>query len=712
MPIPVDVDVRFLSPLGDQLLFRHMDAEEELGRPFKYDLTLLSERGDLSLGDLLGQVVTVELDLPGDTPTPNAGMRYFNGYVTRFSRQGAYRQFHVYLATVRPWLWLLTRASNCRIFQNKTVPEIIKEVFRSHGLTDFKESLTGDYVAHDYVVQYRETDFNFVSRLMEHEGIYYFFTHEAAKHTLVLADSVSAHNTVPGYEEIPYIRPGSLQQSLPDHLDDWGISQQIEPGTVFLNDFNFETPQLGLLTQYSAPNPHEKSDYEVYDYPGDYGKSKDGEGYARLRMEELNARYERVSGGGNARGISVGALFEPTSLPLDADNREYLLAAARIAIEGPDYETQEGAREDEVFRCVFVAIDSKRPFRTARTTPRPTVAGPQTATVVGQSGEEIWTDKYGRVRVQFHWDREGANDENSSCWVRVAQVWAGSQWGAMHIPRIGQEVIVDFLEGDPDKPIVTGRVYNDANMPPYALPDNKTQSGIKSRSSKGGQPQNFNEIRFEDLKGKEELHIQAEKDMSTLVKANESLSVGGDRSVSVTGNQSVTISGKGQSPIHSSTKVTGKYDLDVSDTIHIKAPTSITLECPGSTLVMEPGKITITAGGGAKLVLDANALTQASGGGKTLHDANVLHQSNAGAKVVLDANVLAQSVPGSKVSLDSNATMQGTASAKVQGASDATLTAGAGTVQTSGAGVAASGPKVDISGSGMVNIAGGIVKIN
>jgi type VI secretion system secreted protein VgrG len=284
MPIPVDVEVRFVSSLGDQLLFDHMDAEEELGRPFKYDITLLSERGDLVLSDLLGQLVTVELDLPDTTLTPNDSIRYFNGYVTRFSRQGAHRQFHVYSATVRPWLWLLTQASNCRIFQDMTVPEIIKQVFRSHGLTDFEESLTEDYAPREFVVQYRESAFIFVSRLMENEGIYYFFKHEATKHTLVLADSYSAHDTVNGYEEVPYIRPGNVQQALPDHLDSWEISQQIGPGTVILNDFNFETPKSNLLTKRSAPNAHEKADFDAYDYPGDYLKS---EAYAR-RLRELS----------------------------------------------------------------------------------------------------------------------------------------------------------------------------------------------------------------------------------------------------------------------------------------------------------------------------------------------------------------------------------------------------------------------------------------
>jgi type VI secretion system secreted protein VgrG len=543
MPIPIDAQVRFLSPLGDQLLFHRMEGEEELGRPFRYELTLLSEVGDLVLSDLLGQVVTVELDLLQTTPTPNDGVRFFNGYVTRFSRHGVDRSYHVYSATVRPWLWLLSQPSNCRIFQNKTVPEIIKEVFRAHGLTDFQESLTGDYSPREFVVQYRETDFNFVSRLMESHGIYYFFTHQVDKHTLVLADSYGAHQTVNGYEQVPYLRPGTVQQSLPDHIDDWQTAQQIQPGTVVLNDFNFETPKANLLTRRSAPNSHQKADFERYDYPGEYATSDDGEVLARLRLEELNAQYERARGEGNPRGLATGSLFELTGYPIDSENREYLVAGTTFTIEGPDYESQAGSGGTETFRCTLGAIDSHCPFRGEPGALRPTVAGPQTAIVVGKDSEEIWTDEYGRVKVQFHWDRDGEDDENSSCWVRVAQIWAGSGFGGINVPRIGDEVIVDFLEGDPDRPIITGRVYNADNMPPYTLPGNKTQTGIKSRSTKGGNPQNFNELRFEDLKDNEQVYLQAEKDLKIFVKHDERHDVGHDRVKDITNDETSTIHG-------------------------------------------------------------------------------------------------------------------------------------------------------------------------
>jgi type VI secretion system secreted protein VgrG len=573
MEIPFDVPslenahVRFVSPLGTRLLFHHMAGEEYLGRLFKYELTLLSKDGNLVLSDLLGHPVTVELDLPVATLAPNAGVRFFSGYVTSFSRQGVSGNYHVYSATVRPWLWLLSQSSNCRIFpEGRTIPEIIKSVFEAYEFANVKDSLIADYPPREFVVQYTETDFNFVSRLMEEHGIYYFFTHEAGKHTLVLADHQGAHTEVAGYESVPFLRPGSMQQALPDHIDDWETGKQIQPGTVVLKDFNFKNPKADLLVRRSAPNPHEMAKFEHYDYPGNYQDRNVGEKIrAPLRLEELDLRYEESRGAGNARGLTNGCVFTLKDHPLGSENREYLITGTAFSIEGPRYESQGDSGSIDAFYCNLSARDSHRPFRSEATTLRPTIAGPQTATVVGDSGEDITTDEYGRVKVKFHWDRRGetpengdgsagtqpkpkdkdknGNDPNSSCWVRVAQMWAGANFGAINIPRIGDEVIVDFLEGDPDRPIITGRVYNADNMPPYALPDHKTQTGIKSRSSKGGNPQNFNELRFEDLKGDEEVYLQAEKDLNILVKNDETRDVGHDRVKNVKNDETSTITG-------------------------------------------------------------------------------------------------------------------------------------------------------------------------
>jgi type VI secretion system secreted protein VgrG len=513
-----------------------------LGRPFEYQVDLLSKTANLDLADVLGKPMTVIL------PIGMAGRRHFNGVIARFWQLGWQGEETRYRATLRPWLWLLTRTSNCRIFQHdKTVPDIVKETFRYHQITDFDDSrLTADrYRKWDYLVQYRETDFNFVSRIMEQEGIYYYFRHEADKHILVLADSYSAHDAAAGYETVPHQSEGraTAGSDRQEGIDGWAFWRQVQPGSFVADDFDFENPRGDRLSSASFPQGKTNANFEIYDYPGEFKDRTQGEAQARVRLEELQLDYEQFEGGGTARGLAAGGLFTLTGHPRDDLDREYLIISASYALTGNLHISGAGPDGEPDYRCNLVTIDAQRPFRTPATTPKPAVQGPQTAIVVGKAGEEIWTDAYGRVKVQFHWDRFGAADEDSSCWVRVAQVWAGANWGAMHIPRIGQEVLVDFLEGDPDRPIITGRVYNKDNMPPYALPDNKTQSGIKSRSSSGGAPNNYNEIRFEDSKGAEELHIQAEKDQSTHVKHNQSISVDADRGVTVGGNETITVSG-------------------------------------------------------------------------------------------------------------------------------------------------------------------------
>lgn len=527
--------VQVTSPLGEgALLFRRMTAVEELGRLFEFDLELLSRDPQIPFEDVLGQPLTVALELQ------DGSRRYFNGFVSLFSQAGTVGHFALYRATLRPWLWFLTRTADCRIFQGKTVPDILKEVFREHGFTDFSEALQGAYRTWDYCVQYRETDFNFVSRLMEQEGIHYYFTHQEGKHTLVLADSPSSHDLIPGYEEIPYYPP-SDNVIREDHLSDWGLSQEIQPGAYALDDFDFQKPRASLAAKASVSRRHASASYEVYDYPGEYVETADGEAYARVRIEELHARYEQALGRGNARGIAAGGLFRLSGFPREDQNREYLVVSATHEVEEGDFESR-GSGAGAGYACQFGAVGSQQPFRPARVTPKPTVQGPQTAVVVGKEGEEIWTDRYGRVKVRFHWDRDDEKKgEDSTCWIRVAQVWAGKGWGAIHTPRIGQEVIVEFLEGDPDRPIITGRVYNADNMPPYDLPANQTQSGIKSRSTKQGTGEHFNEIRFEDKKGDEHLTIHAEKNQSIEVENDESHWVGHDRTKNVDHDETVTI---------------------------------------------------------------------------------------------------------------------------------------------------------------------------
>lgn len=514
--------VEVKTPLADdELLFSSMTATEAMGRSFEIQLELLSERESIDLDEVLGRPFTVRLE------AGEGEERYFNGYARTFRQVGTLGVYFRYHATIVPWSWFLTRSADCKIFQNQTVPDIIKQVFRDHGFSDFEESLNGTYRIWEYCVQYRETAFNFVQRLLEQEGMYYYFKHEDGKHTLVLADGTPSHSTVAGYEEIPYFAPG--RDVVPsEHISEWSISRDVQPGTYALNDFDFTRPRASLQACSAAPKSHDKAEFEIYDYPGEYQVSGDGETYARTRLEEHHAQHQVHFGAGDARGLTVGSLFTLAQHPREDQNGEYLVLSVTHHVQAPRYESG-AADASPTYTNQFTCIPSDVPYRLPRVTPKPVIQGPQTAIVVGPSGEEIHTDEYGRVKAQFHWDRYGASDDTSSCWMRVAQVWAGNGWGAIHIPRIGQEVIVEFLEGDPDRPIVTGRVYNGANPVPYELPANKTQSGIKSRSTTGGGPANFNEIRFEDKKGEEELYFHAEKNQTIEVENDRREHVGNDR---------------------------------------------------------------------------------------------------------------------------------------------------------------------------------------
>ena len=524
--------MEIVTPLeATALLFHGLHAREELSRVSEYQLDLLSKRTDINLDEILGQNVTVKLLLADEST------RYFNGIVTRFSQGGTLGGYQRYAAVVRPWLWLLSRTADCRIFQEMTVPDILKKVFDDHATADVKFDLTGTYRKWVYCVQYRETDLNFVTRLMEHEGIYYYFTHTDGHHTMVITDSYSGHAPC-ATEEIDFISPDRLVRPDSEHISSWDLVREIQPGMFVHTDYDLEKPGVSLRTQKALPRNYTPSTAEVFDYPGHYVVKGDGEQYAAVRIDEYGSQFEVAHAATNLRPLTVGSLFTLRGCPREDQNREHLVLAATWDLSFDDYEALP-ERGGASYRCSFTAMSSQQQFRPRRTTPKPFVQGPQTAVVVGPSGDEIYTDKYGRVKVQFHWDRLGKKDENSSCWIRVSHPWAGKNWGAVATPRIGQEVIVDFLEGDPDQPIITGRVYNAEQMPPYELPANKTQTGMKSRSSLGGSGANFNEIRFEDKKGSEQLFIHAEKNQDIEVENDETHSVGHDRTKTI-GNDETT----------------------------------------------------------------------------------------------------------------------------------------------------------------------------
>ena len=654
------------TPLGDdELVIRRMTGRERMSQLFEYDLELYSEDLEIDYEALLGGNATVRVELEsGET-------RYFNGYISRFSLVGQEGRHCTYQAILKPWLWFLTKTADCRIFQEMKVPDIVKQVFRDHGMTDFKDQLSGSYRTWEYCVQYRESDCNFVSRLMEQEGIYYYFTHENGKHELVLADGITSHETTAGYENVPYLPPENSGRRKQDHISSWNISKEVQSGAYALNDFDFKAPKKGLNSTANDQKSHDGAVFEFYDFPGEYSEHEHGDQYARVRIDELHAQYEIVSGSGDVRGLRTGALFNLTEYLREDQNREYLLLSV-------EYEISSGAlvggdsEGEETFNCDFFAIDSQQQYRSPRVTPKPNVQGLQTAIVVGATGEEIYTDEYGRIKVHFHWDRHGKADDSASCWIRVAQMWAGKKWGSMYIPRVGQEVIVDFIEGDPDRPVVTGRLYNGDCMPPYDLPANKTRSTTKTNSSKGGQ--GFNELRFEDKKGEEQIFIHGEKNKDTRIKKDDFEWIGnekhlivendeyeqikGDKHLTVDGDQNEKIKGTVSRDIKMDLqeKVGMKIGMDAGMEVHVKAGmkvvveagAQISLKVGGNFIDINPAGIFIKGN-----VVMINSGGSAGSGSGCSPDAAVLPQEAEKEKSGEAAKASASTIEKSPVSLGS-----------------------------------------------------------
>jgi type VI secretion system secreted protein VgrG len=601
------------TPLGEGvLLLRKMSGHEELGRLPEFQLEFVSKRGDIRPEEILGKNITWLVRKADDKP------RYFNGFVTAFAEAGEgpvagfdeqLKHGFYYRAYVSPWLWFLTRASNCRIFQKLDVLEIAEKVFESYPFHDVKKvQLRKDYAKREFNVQYRETDFNFICRLFEQEGLYFAHEYDNGRNTLVLMDSRSAHTNLPAVT-VPFDEDGTQE----DCITHWWVNREIQAGKYSLGDFNFHTPR-DPMTGEGLPETakeHDLARFEHFDYPGEFEPGH-GNAFARMRLEELHVKYEQYSGSGNARDVAPGQLLTMQDHTRAQYNTRYMVTAVSYAASIGEY-ASGGAGND--FQCQIAAISSKTSFRPARLTPKPIVQGPQTAIVVGEKGEEIYTDKegLGRIKVQFHWDRYSKADENSSCWVRVAQPIAGSGWGFFKLPRIGHEVVVEFLEGDPDDPIVIGSVYNDEAKPGYALPTQKTRGGFKSHSSKGGSSSNFNELTFEDKKGEEDIFIHAEKDKTTRAKHDQVKWIGNEDHLIVKkdafeqreGDHHITLKGDRNDKLEDGSlsleiakgdymgKVKNKVAYDAGTEIHLKAGTTIVIES-GSKLSLVVGSSHVT----------------------------------------------------------------------------------------------------------------------
>ncbi len=630
--------LKVTTPLGaDKLLLRGFSGEEWVSEPFLFTLDMASEHSDLDAAKLLGGNVTVTLT-DGDGKT-----RLFNGLATRVSVTGS-----AWNVELRPWLWMLNLTTDSRIFQQKSIPDIIAAVFDDLQFTDYKKKLSGTYTALEYCVQYQETAFDFVSRLMEQAGIWYAFEHSATAHTLILADDPGALVPCENAAKVTFLDLAPDKRWLGAAVVwDVGVTSTVTTGKYQADDFNFETPATDLTVKGTGKS----GTLQVYDYPGLFQQKADGDGVSKLRLEEFAADARLLSGGSPIRHLRPGTKITLDGHKMSALNTSWAIRSVRHSAARNEYENS------------FTAFPADVTWRPPRKTPRPRIAGTQTAMVTGKSGEEIWTDKYGRIKVQFHWDQLGKKDENSSCWIRVSQSWAGKGWGAWTLPRLGQEVVVSFLEGDPDRPLVTGCVYNGDFPLPYALPGEQTKTVLKTNSSKGGK--GFNELRFEDKADSEEIYTHAAKDANTVIEnartvtinkaddtltvakgnrsvtiseGNETLSVAkGNRSVSVaTGNETHEVKGTRGVTVTGAETHTNKadYTWNITGNLTIKIDGTLTLQSAGAATIKSDAAATLQAGTG--LTLKAGTDLNASSGTGLALKAGTTLDAKASATGTLD----------------------------------------------------------------------------
>lgn len=657
----IQVSVSTLGP--DQVVLDSFSYSEEMGQPFSMSvrLRLVDQSVDMykTVGNGLGVALRVD----------EGKFRKFFGVVRGVTEPGNKQAERIFTLSVGPKLWLASLSTNCKIFQNKKVPDIIKDVLKKYKVTvvdDLKES----YREWKYCVQYRETDLAFVTRLMEQEGISFFHTFNDSEDEMHLVDSTAAIKPFEGYKDINFVDPTGGAED--DSITSFNVSMTLQTEKVTFEDYDFIVPTKELQKSKNVDFKLVQKGTEQYDYPGEYWEPSEGENVATHRAEDIATGAEIYHGEGSVRGIAVGHKFtlgDPMNALRSGLKADYTIISASIQGRNDTFSSGGKMSGGAKVQSSFNAIPAKRVFRPAQRTRKPVITGPQTAVVVGPSGSEIHTDEHARVKIQFHWDRDGKMDENSSCWVRVSQTWAGRNWGSVILPRVGDEVIVEFAEGDPDRPIITGRLYNNDNKSPFKMPDNKNTLGMKSCSTTGGG--GYNEISMDDTKGKEKVTIHAQYDMSTTVKhdqtntvnnnrtttidvddtekvgSNQKLDVGADQTVKIGANQKTTIGANHNVDVSSnqSTKVGANYKLD--------------------------------AGANGDLIIAANSKVSAG--------ANAEYKSGAGMKIGA----------GATMEISAAATMDIKAGASIK------LSAGGGSIEIGPSGVKISGPMVEVTG-GMI----------
>ena len=665
---------------ADGLLFHTLTGTETLSRPFVLTAELLATDARIDRHALLGKPVT--FSLPTDGLMSALSPRYLNGKITRVavrSQELSGTRYAVYQLTVEPDLWPMRRDRNLRIFQSQTVPQIVQTLLKEYAV-NVETRLAGNYRVWEYCVQYQESSLDFISRLMELEGIYYFFRHEADKHTLVLCDAPDQHQAFPGYETIAYHVTQSGGVVTEEGISQWSLAESVTPGIYSTDDYDFRKPNAWMLQARQNPASPVPGSVDVYDWPGHFVDHSHGESYARIRQEVWQAEHHSVSGSGTATGIAPGFTFSIINAPHFSDNGEYLVTSATYDFAENSYAS--GDTGDSRHNISFTVLPSSVTYRTPPETPWPKTHGPQTAKVVGPEGESIWTDRYGRVKVKFHWDRLAKGDDTSSCWVRVSSAWAGQGFGGVQIPRVNDEVVVDFINGDPDRPLIIGRVYNEASMPPWALPAAATQMGFLSRS-KDGTADTANALRFEDKAGEEQVWLHAEKNMDTEVENNETHSVGSNRTKTIGGNETTevkknrtetvdqnetitvhqnrteTVDGNETITVHSNRTET----VDQNEKVRIGQNQSVTINGNQTLKVDQTKTETIALASmlnvglaqntniGAAYVLNVGAGWMTNVGAMQMHNVAMKYSLNAGRDIALSAGTNAEFSAEDKITL-------------------------------------------------------------
>jgi len=675
------------TPVGaDKLIPISLQGREAMSELFDISIEMVSEDAEIDPAALLGQDITVTVRHTGTKD------RHFSGMVRHFSRQMPHSiGLRSYRAVIVPRFWLATLNRDFRIFQDKSAIEIVKEMLGEIPGLDFTVRASGGSTSREYCVQYDETDFNFISRLLEEEGLFYFFRQSDGAHQMIIGDAV-AHYEDCAEDEVFLRTGGGFHGSA---LSSWSSSGDIITGKFVQTDYDFKVPGKELKTEeITVAQPAIHKSQEAYHFPGGYMEKAAGKPLTEALIEASEASHRRVYGAGTTAGLFAGGKTKLAAHPYDGEKgTSFVCVEVRHSAQDHTHVNQD--RGNPSYANEFAGLpdnDASTPFRPPRRARRELVRGPLTALVVGPAGEEIYCDKFGRIRVQFHWDRAGAKDENSSCWMRVAQMMAGKNWGSIFIPRIGMEVVVQFLNGDPDRPLVVGAVYNGDNMPPYALPDNKTQSGLKTRSSLNGDTSNFNELRFEDKKGNEQVYFHAEKDFKRHVENNDTLYVGNNQEIVVKNDRSKTIQ-KGNEAISIEE---GNRDTSIAqgnDTLVIDAGNrEATLGQGNDTLTLSQGGRTVNLDGSGNYALSlagGNADVSLASGNYSL--------DCAGGKVTVTAvQSIELKVGGSSIKIGPASIELKSVSIKVTAQGKADLSA----------------PLTNIDGSGMLKLTGGLIKIN